>query len=107
MAAIAAGGEISVVNLLGDDSDIGVIGIFQLSLRSAGDEFQWRRGRAKHGAASGCSGPRPQPNAPEPRHHHLQRGPQRQAPVLCSLQYSLELLRQGPDLLKVHPLAQA
>jgi len=27
--------------------------------------------------------------------------------VLCSVHHSLELLRQGPDLQKVHPLAQA
>jgi hypothetical protein len=49
---------------------------------------------------------RSRPESPEP-HHHLQREPQRQAPVLCSVHHSLELLRQGPDLQKVHPLAQA
>ena len=48
--------------------------------------------------------PSPQPKSPAP-HHHLQRGLQRQAPVLCSVHYSLELLRQGPDLRKVRPLA--
>jgi hypothetical protein len=56
MATIAAGGEVSVVTLLGNGSDIPVVGIFQLSLRCAGDEFQGRCGRAKHGAAGGCSG---------------------------------------------------
>jgi hypothetical protein len=70
-----------VVTLLSDDSDIGVVGIFQLSLRGAGDEYQGRRGRAKHGAASGCSG-RARSRSPEPR-HHLQRESLRQAPVLA------------------------
>src|SRR6185295_7756757 len=56
MAAIAAGGEVSVVTLLGNGSNIGVVGIFQLSLRGAGDKVQGRCGGAKHGAASGCSG---------------------------------------------------
>ena len=63
-AAIAAGGEVSVVTLLGNGSNIGVVGIFQLSLRGAGDKVQGRRGGAK---ASGCSG---RARSPEP-HHHL------------------------------------
>jgi hypothetical protein len=37
VAAIATSGEVSVVTLLGNGNKIGVVGIFQLSLRATGD----------------------------------------------------------------------
>src|SRR6185312_9439136 len=54
MAAIAAGGEVSVVTLLGNGSNIGVVGIFQVSLRGAGDKFQGRRGGPSMGPPAGA-----------------------------------------------------
>jgi hypothetical protein len=40
MATIAAGGEVSVVTLLGDSGDVGVIRILELTFRGAGGEFE-------------------------------------------------------------------
>ena len=95
-----------MVTLLGDGSDIGVVRIFQLSLRGAGDEFQGRRGRAKHGAASGCSA-RARGRSSRSRATTCSRSRHRHAPVLRLVHRSLELLRQGPDLRKVRLQAQA
>ena len=55
MTAIATGREVSVMTLLGDGSNVGVVGILQLSLRGAGDEIERGRSGAKHGTARLCS----------------------------------------------------